>query len=117
MVGVIAGLTIQRFSTYLLSSVIGAVFSFAIPYITYIAADKLGVSGVLAVVVNGLMLWRLVFKHHDSHRHLLAKTVWADVYTILLNCFVFILIGLQLGVIINLMTIEQIICISPTLLS
>ena len=50
---------------------------------------------MLAVVINGLMLARWCSEHHDPHRHVLAVTLW-DIFTILLNCFVFILIGLQI---------------------
>jgi monovalent cation/hydrogen antiporter len=107
LVGLVLGYLLQNFSSRYLFSVTGAMFSLAIPYITYIVADSLGVSGVLAVVVNGLMLARYIIKHHDSHRHLLAMTSW-DVFIILLNCFVFILIGLELRVVTQNMPVHQI---------
>lgn len=107
IVGLIAGFTMQVLSFRFLPSIIGAMFSFVIPYITYIIAESLGASGVLAVVINGLFLAWQVAKHHDSHRHLVAITVW-DIFTILLNCFVFILIGLQLTIITQQMTLQQI---------
>ena len=47
--GIISGYAIQWFSRRFLEPVIGVIFSFTIPYVTYILADFLGVSGVLAV--------------------------------------------------------------------
>jgi monovalent cation/hydrogen antiporter len=106
IVGLAMGYALQTFSFRVLPSIVGAMFSFLVPYITYITADALGVSGVLAVVINGLILSRMVYKHHDSARHFLAITVW-DVFTIFLNCFVFILIGLQMGLIFKQLTLAQ----------
>ncbi len=105
-VGFVAGYTIQTWSSRYLSPLIGTLFSFVIPYVTFIIANRLGFSGVLAVVINGLILARMVMKHHDSQRHLLAVTIW-NIFIIFLNCFVFILIGLQMGIISQKLSFEQ----------
>lgn len=94
-VGLVTGYFIQTFSRRYLEPAVGVVFSFTIPYITYIAADFMGVSGVLAVVVNGLMGSQILLRHHSSLRRILGYAAW-DIFIILMNCFVFILIGLQL---------------------
>lgn len=94
-VGAVLGVLIQNFSRRYLEPVVGVVFSFTIPYITYISADALGFSGVLAVVVSGLIGARVLFKHHSSLRRLVGYAAW-DIFIILLNCFIFILIGLHL---------------------
>jgi CPA1 family monovalent cation:H+ antiporter len=65
------------------------------PFVAYLSAERLGVSGVLAVVTAGLYLgWRLpellTFK-----TRLQGGPVWA-MLEFLLNGFVFIIIGLQL---------------------
>jgi monovalent cation/hydrogen antiporter len=65
------------------------------PFVSYLSAERLGVSGVLAVVAAGLYLgWRmpelLTFK-----TRLQGGPVW-EMVEFLLNGFVFILIGLQL---------------------
>lgn len=105
--GIIVGLTFgylsQEFSRRYLEPVLGVVFSFIIPYVTYIIADMLSVSGVLAVVVNGLIGARLIHSHHSPLRRVLGYAVW-DVWIILLNCLVFILIGLQIRTITEKMT-------------
>lgn len=105
-VGFVSGFLFQMFSKHYLEPVLGVVFSFTIPYITYMAADFLGVSGVLAVVVNGLIGSRILLTHQSSLRRVLGYATW-DIFIILLNCFVFILIGLQLKTITSGMTMKQ----------
>lgn len=106
-VGLVSGYVMQNFSKRFLDPVTGTIFSFLIPYITYIFADYLGVSGVLAVVVNGLIGSKVIFSHHSFLRRILAFASW-DIFIILMNCFVFILLGTQLGTITKLMTMHQI---------
>ena len=70
------------------------------PYIAYLSAEKMHVSGVLSVVCAGLMLtWRApeIFSYQTRMR---TGVVW-DTIIFLLNGVVFILIGLQLPVIMN----------------
>jgi CPA1 family monovalent cation:H+ antiporter len=65
------------------------------PYVTYLAAESFGVSGVLAVVVVGLYLgWRAP-EILTSRMRLVAQSFWGMIVFIL-NGFLFILIGLQL---------------------
>lgn len=111
LVGVILGLLFQMFSRRYLEPALGVVFSITIPYVTYIAADILEVSGVLAVVVNGLIGARVLHTHHSSLRRVLGYAVW-DILNLLLNCLVFILIGLQVRTIADKMTNYQIVIYS-----
>lgn len=106
LIGVITGFLLQLFSRKYLEPVLGVVFSFTIPYITYVLASWLEVSGVLAVVVNGLIGSRILLTHHSSLRRVLGYATW-DIFILLLNCFVFILIGLQLRGITQELTREQ----------
>ena len=106
-VGALLGLVFQEFSRRYLEPVLGVVFSFTIPYVTYILADWLAVSGVLAVVVNGLIGARLLHIHHSSLRRILGYAAW-DILIILLNCLVFILIGLQVRTIANKLGLNEI---------
>lgn len=105
--GFVLGFALQYFSKHYLEPILGVVFSFTIPYITYICAMFLGVSGVLAVVVNGLIGARFLLTHHSSLRRVVGYAAW-DTFIILLNCFVFILLGLQLGSITESMTLSEI---------
>jgi len=106
MLGIISGFALQLLSRRHLEPVLGVVFSFTIPYCTYVIANLLEVSGVIAVVVNGLIGSRIILGHHSSLRRVLGFAVW-DIFVILLNCFVFILIGLQLKKITASMTYQQ----------
>lgn len=106
IIGFVLGYLLQKFSRRYLEPVVGVVFSFTIPYITYILADLMGVSGVLAVVVNGLMGSQILIRHHSSLRRILGFASW-DIFIILMNCFVFILIGLQLRTLTAVMTVKQ----------
>ncbi len=100
------GLLIQKFSRKYLAPVVAVLFSFTIPYMMYITADHFGVSGVLAVVGTGLIGSRMLAKHPSSLRRVLGLAVW-DIFAILMNCFVFILIGLQLRGITKVLTPQQ----------
>jgi monovalent cation/hydrogen antiporter len=65
------------------------------PYATYLLAERMQVSGVLAVVVAGLYVgWRAP-EVLTSRMRLVAYSVWSMVVFIL-NGFIFILIGLEL---------------------
>lgn len=106
LLGFILGFLLQNFSKRYLEPVLGVVFSFTIPYITFVLAGLLQFSGVLAVVVNGLIGSRVLLHHPSSLRRVLGYAVW-DIFIILLNCFVFIIIGLQLKTITSMMTVHQ----------
>jgi Na+/H+ antiporter len=108
ILGLASGFVLQLLSRRYLEPVLGAVFSFTIPYATYIIASLIGVSGVIAVVVNGLVGSRILVAHHSSLRRVVGYATW-DVFIILLNCFVFILIGLQLKNITKMMPTPQLI--------
>lgn len=106
-IGLVLGFIIQHFSRRFLGPVVGVVLSITIPYITYILADSAGVSGVLAVVTNGLVGSQTILSHPAPLRRILGFAMW-DIYSILLNCFVFILIGLQLKSLVSDMTSSEI---------
>lgn len=65
------------------------------PYLAYLPAEQLGVSGVLAAVTAGLLLGRHSPRHTSSETRVAAAAVWQMV-VFLLNGLVFTLLGLQL---------------------
>jgi CPA1 family monovalent cation:H+ antiporter len=65
------------------------------PYASYIVAEAIGMSGVLAVVATGLFVSRQSSKLFSPALRVQALAVW-DVVVFILNGLVFILIGLQL---------------------
>jgi CPA1 family monovalent cation:H+ antiporter len=70
------------------------------PFAAYLPAERLGLSGVLAVVTAGLYLgWRLP-EITNFQTRLDARPVW-DTVEFILNGLVFILIGLQLPTVLH----------------
>jgi len=65
------------------------------PFVAYLAAEQMGLSGVLAVVTAGLYLGRRMPELLTFKTRLQGGPVW-EMVQFLLNGFVFILIGLQL---------------------
>ena len=106
VVGLVAGYAILRFANSYLLPIAGVIFSFVVPYLTYFLAEALGGSGVLAVVLNGLVLSRIYIKHLHTIRRILAVAPW-DVAIIMLNCFVFVLLGYQLKTILADISIKE----------
>ena len=70
--------------------------SLAVPYIAYVAAESVHVSGVLAVVAAGLVRGRYSPKIVSAEMRILARSVW-NILVFMLNSLIFILIGLQLS--------------------
>ncbi|MCC6880207.1 MAG: cation:proton antiporter, partial [Rhodocyclaceae bacterium] len=66
------------------------------PYVAYIVAESLHVSGVLAVVAAGLLRGRHAPEIVSAEMRIMARSVW-NVLVFLLNSLVFMLIGLQLS--------------------
>jgi monovalent cation/hydrogen antiporter len=88
-------LLIEIHKRILNNSIISTSLTLLTPFVTYLLAEKIHASGVLAVVSAGLIIaWRApdIFSHYTRLR---SKAVW-DTIIFLLNSFIFILIGLQL---------------------
>lgn len=69
-------------------------FMLLMPFVTYLVAEDLHVSGVIAVVVLGLGISRFSNKIFPAHLKQQSKSIW-DIIIFLLNGLIFILIGLQ----------------------
>jgi CPA1 family monovalent cation:H+ antiporter len=77
------------------------------PFASYLVAEHLKVSGVIAVVILGLIMSRLSReKFHENIKHQ-SKHFW-DVIIFLLNGLIFLLIGLQFPIILKKMNSGQI---------
>ena len=98
--GVIVGVLLGRFFVFIhrhLGDVfIEVLMTLSVPYITYILAESLHVSGVLAVVAAGLVRGRYSPEIVSAEMRIIARSVW-NLLVFLLNSLVFILIGLQLS--------------------
>jgi len=94
-VGLAVGWVITRVQRRLDDPPVQTTLSLLTPYVTYLVAERVHASGVLAVVVTGLYVgWRSP-EVLTSRMRLLALSVWSMIVFIL-NGFIFILIGLQL---------------------
>jgi CPA1 family monovalent cation:H+ antiporter len=95
LVGLLAGwLVVQLLLRTSDGSVLIAI-SLLAPYGTYLLAEHLEASGVLAVVIEGLIMGRGYFRLPSARTRLQSLDFW-DMFIFLLNGFVFILIGVQL---------------------
>ena len=95
LVGLVIGWLAEQFHRRVDDAPIEITFSLLTPFVAYLLAERLQVSGVLAVVAAGVYLgWRTP-EITSFQTRLRAGPVW-DMVEFLLNGFVFILIGLQL---------------------
>jgi monovalent cation/hydrogen antiporter len=95
IVGLVIGKAVEWFENHIDDGPIEIAVSILIPYGTYLGAEALRASGVLAVVVCGLFLSRRSARFFSPQVRLQAWAVW-DALTFALNGLVFVLIGLQL---------------------
>lgn len=97
--GVILGLAVGVVVTWLRRRVSDTPISITIgllaPYVAYLPAEQLGVSGVLAAVTAGLYLGRHSSRTLSSETRIAGAAVW-QMIVFLLNGLIFTLIGLQL---------------------
>jgi CPA1 family monovalent cation:H+ antiporter len=103
IVGVLLGRIFIFIHRYLGDVFIEVLMTLAVPYITYILAETLHVSGVLAVVAAGLVRGRYAPEIVSAEMRIIARSVW-NLLVFLLNSLVFILIGLQLSAILGRLT-------------
>jgi monovalent cation/hydrogen antiporter len=95
LIGLAIGEIVHRAEHRIDDGPIEIALSILTPYVTYLTADTLHASGVLAVVACGLYLSRKSSHFFSPGVRLQAWAVW-DSLTFILNGLVFVLIGLQL---------------------
>lgn len=69
-------------------------FMLIMPFVTYLIAEELHVSGVIAAVMLGLVISRFSSKVFPERLKNQSRSIW-DIIIFLLNGLIFILIGLQ----------------------
>jgi CPA1 family monovalent cation:H+ antiporter len=79
---------------------IEVLLSLSVPYLAYVAAESVHVSGVLAVVAAGLLRGRYSPRMVSAEMRILARSAW-NLLVFMLNSLIFILIGLQLSGIVS----------------
>ena len=103
--GILVGLAIgflfvQAHKRITNNSVVETSLTLLLPFVAYLAAEQLHVSGILAVVSAGLMISWSAPEVFTFQTRIRTRTVW-DTLVFLLHGFVFILIGLQVPFIIR----------------
>lgn len=95
LIGLAAAFLLAAIRKHIIDPVLDTTLSFAAPYVAFLPAQQLHVSGVLAVVVTGLLLghWSPVLQ--TARSRIAENTNWRTVQ-FLLESAVFLLIGLQI---------------------
>jgi Na+/H+ antiporter len=94
-VGLAVGWLAEQFHKRVDDPPIEVTVSLLTPFVAYLLAERLGLSGVLAVVTTGFYLGMRMPEILTFRTRLQGGPVW-EILEFLLNGFVFILIGLQL---------------------
>ena len=107
LVGLGVGWLAQQFHKRVDDAPIEITVSLLTPFAAYLLAERLKVSGVLAVVTAGLYLGRRMPELLTFKTRLQGGPVW-EMVEFLLNGFVFILIGLQLPTVLHALSGHEI---------
>ena len=99
-VGAIVGAIVTRTLHRTADPIIEVIISLLAPATAYVAAEQVGVSGVLATVVAGLITGQRAARVLSPDARLMGSGVWQTLIW-LINAFVFMLIGLQLPAILR----------------
>lgn len=94
-VGLLLARAVEWFEHLVDDGPIEIAISIFVPYTSYLAAEAIHASGVIAVVASGLYLSRRSSRFFSPSVRLQANAVWNSL-TFILNGVVFVLIGLQL---------------------
>jgi CPA1 family monovalent cation:H+ antiporter len=103
VIGFLMGQLFVFIHRYLGDAFIEVLTTLAVPYVTYILAESLHASGVLAVVAAGIVRGRYSPEIVSAEMRIIARSVW-NLLVFVLNSLVFILIGLQLSAIVHRLT-------------
>lgn len=98
--GVLVGVIVGKITAWILKYVqhnilVTVSLLLLMPLVTYLIAEEIHVSGVIAVVILGLGISRFSNKLFPEPLKQQSKSIW-DIIVFLLNGLIFILIGLQL---------------------
>src|SRR6266571_5113431 len=103
VIGLLMGRLFVFIHRYLGDAFIEVLTTLAVPYVAYIFAESLHVSGVLAVVAAGIVRGRYSPEIVSAEMRIIARSAW-NLLVFLLNTLIFILIGVQLSAIVARLT-------------
>jgi Na+/H+ antiporter len=95
VIGLVLGWLTARLMRRLDDPPVEITVSLLVPFVTYLAAERLGTSGVLAVVALGIYMGRQGSFVRTPQTRVEARAFWQTL-VFLLNGFLFLLVGLQL---------------------
>lgn len=95
VIGMIAALVLSAIRKHITDVVLDTTLSFAAPYVAFLPAEQIHASGVLAVVVTGLVLGHGAPVLQSAGSRIAENINWRTVQFLLENV-VFLLIGLQI---------------------
>lgn len=96
VIGILMGRLFVFVHRFLGDAFIEVLTTLAVPYVAYILAESLAVSGVLAVVAAGVVRGRYSPEIVSAEMRIIARSVW-NLLVFLLSSLIFILIGMQLS--------------------
>ena len=95
VVGVVVGFILTEGWRRTNDPTLEIMISLLAPFAAYLPAEALGLSGVLAAVVAGLIAGRRAARVLSPDARLMGRAVW-DIVMFIINGLAFMLIGLQL---------------------
>src|SRR5256712_8034514 len=95
VIGLTIGWVVMQIRSRVEDTPVEITISLLTPYASYLSAELIGASGVIACVATGLFLGRKTSRFMGSDVRLAGRAVW-EMLVFLLNGAIFILIGLQL---------------------
>ncbi|WP_207537798.1 Na+/H+ antiporter [Sabulicella rubraurantiaca] len=102
--GILVGYAVARFTGWALrqleDTLLETALSFLAAFASFLLAEELGLSGVMATVTCGIWLGRAAHRVYSARTRLEARAVW-DFVEFALTSLVFILIGLQVNAILS----------------
>jgi CPA1 family monovalent cation:H+ antiporter len=100
LIGLLAAFVLAQVRRYITDPVLDTTLSFAAPYVAFLPAEEIKASGVLAVVVTGLILGHRSPVLQSAGSRVAENVNWRTVQFVLENV-VFVLIGLQLRTLVD----------------
>ncbi|NNG39711.1 sodium:proton antiporter [Flexivirga sp. ID2601S] len=94
IVGVVVGEAAVRLRALLRDPVLGTAVSFVVPFVAFLPAEELDASGVLAVVVTGLVVGRLGPRRIAARDRWLESMNWRTI-AFLMESAIFLIMGLE----------------------
>ena len=103
VIGIAVGWLIAQIRMRIEDTPVEITISLLTPYAAFLPADRLGVSGVIATVVAGLYLGHRGSRIMGADARLTGRAVWETI-TFLLNGFVFVVMGLEIPLVLRVLT-------------